>query len=438
MLPYRVANFKHDAYRIYTNNPVAGPKRGHGQIQVRFAIESQLDMVAEAIGMDAAELRIKNALRPGDITLNNLKIGTSGLVQAIQTCTQLSGWNEKRGKGKGVRGIGIACGGFACGPRTAALSDSSAIIKINEDGGAVVLSGASDIGQGTNTILAQIAAEVLGLTVDDITVVAADTDTTPYDPGTYGSRVTFYAGNACKRAAEDVKAKLAAAAAKKLEVKPEELEFRNRWVYAKKAPERRVSFAELVRAVQVSAVEGVLFGRATYYPDGVEWPDPQRSYVGNISGAYSFSAQVAEVEVDQETGQYRLVKMTLGDDCGYPLNPMSAEGQVEGSVSNGQGELMYEEINMRNGLVVNSSYTDYKMPRATDSPEMQTVHIETNDPNGPFGAKEVGEGFIISTPGSIANAIHDATGVWVKDEPITAERLFFAIKEAKEKGGTKK
>lgn len=438
MLPYRVPNFRHEALRVYTNNPVAGPKRGHGQIQVRFAIESQLDMIAEELGIDATDIRLKNALRPGDVTISKLRIGTSGLQDAILTCRQLSGWVEKRGQRRGIRGVGMGCGGFACGPRTAALSDSSAVIKINEDGGAVVLSGASDIGQGSSTILAQVAAEVLGLTINDITVVTADTDTTPYDPGTYGSRVTFYAGNACKMAAEDVKATLAGIAAKKLEVKPEDLEFRNRWVFAKKAPERRVSFAELVRATQVSDAKGVIFGRATYYPEGVEWPDPQNSYVGNISGAYSFSAQVAEVEVDPETGQYKVLKMTLGDDCGYPLNPISAEGQVEGSVSNGQGELMYEDIVTRNGVVANPCYTDYKMPRVGDTPQMHTVHIETNDPNGPYGAKEVGEGFIISTPGAIACAVHDATGTWIKDLPITAEKVFWAMKQAKEKGGTAK
>ncbi len=431
MLPYRVPHFRHEALRVYTNNPVAGPKRGHGQIQIRFAIESQLDMIAEELGMDATDIRLKNALRPGDVTVSKLRIGTSGLQDAILTCRQLSGWTQKRGQRRGIRGVGMGCGGFACGPRTAALSDSSAVIKINEDGGAVVLSGASDIGQGINTLLAQFTAEVLGLTVDDVTVIAADTDTTPYDPGTYGSRVTFYAGNACIKAANQVKAILAGVAAQKLEVKPDDLEFRNRWVYVKKAPDRRVSFAELVRATQVSDNKGVIFGAATYYPEGVEWPDPQNSYKGNISGAYSFSAQVAEVEVDSETGCCKLIGMTMGDDCGYALNPMSAEGQVEGSVSNGQGEAMYEEISARDGLIHHHSYTDYKMPRATDTPRMETVHIETNDPYGPFGAKEVGEGFIIGTPGAIACAIHDASGVWVKEYPITAEKLFWAIKQGK-------
>lgn len=434
MLPYRIPNFKHEAFRVYTNNPVAGPKRGHGQIQIHFAVESQLDMIAEELGLDPTDIRLKNALRPGDVTASNLRIGTSGLKEAILTTRQLSGWRDKRGQRQGWRGVGIGCGGFACGPRTAALSDSSAIVKINEDGGAVVFSGASDIGQGINTLLAQFTAEVLGITVEDVTVIVADTDTTPYDPGTYGSRVTFYAGNACIKAANVVKGILAGVAAQKLEVKPDDLEFRNRWVYVKKSPDRRVSFAEVVRSAQVSDSKGVIVGSATYYPDGVEWPDPQNSYKGNISGAYSFSAQVAEVEVDAETGRYKLVRMTLGDDCGYPLNPQSAEGQVEGSVSNGQGEAMYESVITQHGVVKNPNYTDYKMPRACDTPAMETVHIETNDPNGPFGAKEVGEGFIVSTPGAIACAVHDATGVWVKEYPITAEKLFWAIKQGKAKG----
>ncbi|MDP2719195.1 MAG: molybdopterin-dependent oxidoreductase [Dehalococcoidia bacterium] len=436
MLPYKVPNFKHEALRVYTNNPVAGPKRGHGQIQVRFAIESQLDMVAEALGIDPVDIRLKNALHTGDVTISKLKISTSGLEESIKKCAEGSGWSEKRGKGNGIKGVGIGSGGFACGPRTAALSDSSAIIKINEDGGAIVITGASDIGQGSSTILAQIVAEVLGLTVDDINVVSGDTDTTPYDPGTYGSRVTFYAGNACKMASEDIRSKLAAAAAKKLEVKAEDLVFRDRWVYPRQHPDRRISFAELVRMVQVSSAEGVLIGKATYYPAGVDWPDPKNSYVGNIADAYSFASQVAEVEVDPETGKYNLVRMTMGDDCGYPINVMSAEGQVEGSVSNGQGELMCEEVELDEGRVCNPGYRGYQMPRSLDTPEMKTIHIETNDPNGPFGAKEVGEGFIISTPGAIANAIHDATGVWIKDLPITSNKVYRAMKEAREKGGT--
>lgn len=430
MLPYRLPNFKHDAYRVYTNNPVAGAKRGHGQIQIRFAVDSQLDMIAEELGIDPVEIRLKNALRAGDVTISKLKINTSGLTEAIQKATAMAGWKEKRGKGKGIRGIGISCGGFACGPKTAALSDSSAIVKLEEDGGVTVLTGATDIGQGSTTVIAQIVAEVLGIGLDNVSMVVGDTDVTPYDCGTFGSRVTFYAGNAAKKAAEDVKAQLAGVVAKRFEVKPEDLEFKNRTVYVNRAPERKVSFAEAARAAQVSAELGVIIGKATYYPPDVDWPDLQHSCVGNIAAGYSFSTQVAEVEIDRETGKVNLVRMVLGDDCGYALNPLACEGQAHGSASNGQGETMFEEVLQHEGRVLNPNWGDYKLPNALDTPQMDVIHIHTNEPAGPFGAKEIGEGFIISNPGAIANAVYDAAGVRIKELPITAEKLFWAMKKA--------
>jgi 4-hydroxybenzoyl-CoA reductase alpha subunit len=436
MLPYRLPNFRHDAYRVYTNNPMAGPKRGHGQIQIRFAVDSQLDMIAEALGVDPLEIRIKNALRPGDVTVSKLKINTSGLVEAVQAAADKAGWKQKRGKGRGngpiARGIGISCGGFACGPKTSALSDSSCLIKLEEDGGVTVLSGATDIGQGSTTVIAQIVAEVLGLQVNDIAMVVGDTDVTPYDCGTFGSRVTFYAGNAAKKAAEDLKNQLAGVAAKRWKVRPDKLVFGNGHVYVKDAPDKKVAFTEVAKAAQVSSELGVVIAKATYYPPDVDWPDLKNSCVGNIAAGYSFSTQIAEVEVDRETGQVKLVNMVLGDDCGFPLNTLACEGQAHGSASNGQGEAMFEELLMAQGRVLNSSWRDYKLPTAADTPNMEVIHVITNEPAGPFGAKEIGEGFIISNPGAIANAVHDATGVWIKDLPITPEKVLSAL-EAKER-----
>lgn len=433
MLPYRLPNFKHDAYRIYTNGPVAGPKRGHGQIQIRFCVDSQLDMIAEELGIDPVEIRIKNALRAGDVTISNLKINTSGLVEAIQKSADKADWKGKRGKGRGkgkiVRGIGISCGGFACGPKTAALSDSSCVIKIEEDGGVTVFTGATDIGQGSTTVIALIVAEVLGLTMEDISMIVGDTDVTPYDCGTFGSRVTFYAGNAAKKAAEDLRGQLAGVVAKRWDIEPDELEFRDRRVYVKNSPEKKLSFAEVTRVAQVSSELGVIVAKATYYPPDVDWPDLKNSCVGNIAAGYSFSTQIAEVEVDRETGQVRLVNMALGDDCGYPLNVLACDGQAQGSASNGQGEAMFEEILMDEGKVLNPNWRDYKMPTTMDTPSMDVIHVITNEEAGPFGAKEIGEGFIISNPGAIANAVHDATGIWIKDLPITPEKIVKALEE---------
>jgi len=433
MIPYRLPNFRYEAYRIYTNKPFCGPKRGHGQNQIRFAVESQLDMIAEELGIDPVEIRLKNALQPGDVTVNGLKINTCGLSETIRQAAGRAGWKEKKGKGNGV-GVGIGCGGFSSGVRNAALSDAAAMIKLNEDGGVVLFTGAADMGQGCNTILGQIVAEVLGIDLKDVTVIAGDTETCPYTPGAVGSTTTWYAGNAVKLCAEDVRKQIAEVVAARFKANMDEIEFYDHQVFLQSDPEKKMPFVAAVRAAQVSDAKGVIIGRATYYPPGIEWPDPNRSYAGNISGGYSFSTQVAEVEVDKGTGKVLVKKMYLVDDCGFPLNPLSCEGQAQGSASNAQGEMLFEELVMDRGRIVNCSFEGYKMPTAIDSPQFENETVITNEPGGPFGAKEIGEGFILSGFGAIANAIHDATGIWVKDLPITSEKILKALKE-KEKGG---
>jgi len=434
MEPYRLPNFKMDLYRAYTNKVFCSPQRGHGQIQTRFAVDLQLDMIAEELGLDPMEVRAKNALQTGEVTVSGLRIISSGLPEAIEKAAEMSEWKKKRGKLRHLnRGLGMACSGFPCGAMLTAQSDSAATVELTEDGKAIVLTGASDIGQGINTIAAQIVAEVLGLTIDDVTVLAADTEVTPYDPGSFSSRVTFYAGNAIKLAAEDVRNQLATVAAKRLVVSPEHLQFRDGCVSIKYSPERKLPFAEVVRAAQMSGPEGkIIIGRGSFWPRNAEWPDPV-TFAGNASGSWSFSAQVAEVEVDKETGQVKVLKVSMADDCGYPLNPLLAQGQMEGSVSMGQGHAMFEDLRIEDGRVINPSFMDYRMPTALDAPrEHESYDVITNDPVGPFGAKEVGEGFINASLPCIVNAIHDATGVWVKELPITPEKI---VKALKEKGG---
>jgi len=424
LIPMRLPNFRYEGLRVYTNKPPCGAQRGHGQNQPRYAVECQLDMIAEDLGIDPLEIRLKNATQPGDITVNRLRITSCGLSEALKQVAAKAHWRDKRGKGQGQRGIGLACGGFVCGARFSSVSAGSALIKLDEDGeGVTLITGASDIGQGSDTILAQIVAEVLGLSVKDIKLVAADTDTTPFDGGSGSSRVTFYAGNAARLAAIDIRNQLAKIAADELEANPDDLVFQDRSIYVKGSPDKRIPFAELVRIAQLNQV---VLGKATYMPKSVEWPD-KKTFAGNVSGAYSFSAQAAEVEVDRETGKIRLLKLTLGDDCGFPLNPLSTEGQAEGSASMGQGQAMLEVVHLLEGQIFNPSLLDYKIPTVKDSPEMETHHVITNDPEGPFGAKEIGEGYIISTAPAIANAIHDALGVWLKDLPITPDKIIKAL-----------
>jgi CO/xanthine dehydrogenase Mo-binding subunit len=434
MLPYRIPNFKMDVYRSFNNVDSTGPKRGHGQSQVHYAVECQLDMIAEALGLDPAELRLRNALQPGDVTVNGFRITTSGLSDAIKQATERAGWKEKRARGGKGYGIGIGCGGFPSGIRSSSLADAGAIVRLNRDGGPILLTGASDMGQGCNTILGQIVAEVLGVDLADVSVVAGDTETCPPSPAAAGSTTTWYAGNAVKLAAEDARRQIAEGLAPILETDVDDIEFRNHQVYSKKNPDKKMSYADAVAKTQVSDNKGIIIGKASYYPKGIEWPDPKRSYYGNINPGYSFSSQVAEVEVDMDTGQVKLLNMTLGDDCGFPLNILSATGQAEGGSSNAQGEVMYEELIQEKGKIVNSTFANYKMPTSIDSPNMETIHILTHEPEGPYGAKEVGEGFIVSGYGAIANAIHHATGVWVKDLPITPEKIIKALEEKEKEG----
>jgi 4-hydroxybenzoyl-CoA reductase subunit alpha len=402
LIPMRLPNFKYEGYRVYTNKPPCGAQRGHGQNQPRYAVECQLDMIAKDLGIDPVDIRLRNATQPGDVTISKLRITSCGLSEALKRVSAKADWKAKRSKGTGRQGIGIACGGFVCGARFSSVSAGSAMIKLDEDGeGVTLLTGASDIGQGSDTILAQI------------------------DGGSGSSRVTFYAGNAARLAAIDIRDQLSRVVADKLEANPDDLVFRDSSVYVKGSPEKRLTFAEVV---QIAQHNQVLLGRGSYMPKSVEWPD-KKTFAGNISGAYSFSAQVAEIEIDGETSQIKLSKLTLGDDCGFPLNPMSTEGQAEGSASMGQGQAMLEYVCMQDGQIFNPSFLDYSIPTVLDSPEMECHHIITNDPEGPFGAKEIGEGYILSTAPAIANAIHDASGVWLKDLPITPEKLHQAIGE---------
>jgi 4-hydroxybenzoyl-CoA reductase subunit alpha len=436
MLPLRVPNFGYESYRAYTNNPVCGPQRGHGQNLPRFAAETQLDMIAEDLGIDPVEIRQRNALQAGDVTINKMRITTCGMSDAIEEAAKAIDWKKKRSKTQQMgRGIGMGVSGFACGVRLGTLSDSGVVIMVNADGTITMLCGDADIGQGSDTTLAMIAAEVLGITLKEISVISADTSTCPFAPGTFGSRVTFYGGNAAKLAAEDVKRQLAQIAARKFGVSEDELIFKDKAVWVK--GEKGATLAEIVRAAQVSSLlggQGVIVGKGSYSPPNIEFPD-RKTQEGNIAGSYSFVAQAAEVEVDKETGHVKLLRMALGDDCGQPINTLACEGQAHGCVYMGQGMAMFEQVLMDEGKVLNRNLRDYKMPTAVDMPQMDITHIVTDDPIGPFGAKEIGEGGIVSTPAAIGNAIHDATGVWVTDLPITPEKIVKALEEKERKGG---
>lgn len=421
-LPYRLPHLRFEGLLVYTNNPPSSVGRGGGNVQLRFASETQLDMIAEALGLDPVAIRLKNSLQPGDVTANEYRIASCGLSECIRGVVP-PGWKEGGGGRLSDWGNGLACGGHvAGGSKTRAHDSASAFIKLDENGTATLLTGASDVGQGSDTVLAQIAAEEIGLALENIRVVAADTDLTPMDLGTYGSRVTMIAGNAVKMAAIDARQQLLAAAAEMLEARPQDLEVREGRIFVKGSVAKGTTFSQAVTA-SVNKGKPIL-GRGSYNPPTE--PRDMQSFKGNVSPAYGFAAQSVRVQVDRDSGQVRLLGIAAAQDVGFALNPMAVEGQIQGSVSGGLGQAFGEELIREGGLTLNPSFVSYPVPTALDVSPIDCTLVETIDPEGPFGAKGVGELGQVPTVPAVINAIHDATGMWIKELPATPERLLSA------------
>ena len=464
---YDIANIQYDGYRVLTNKPACGAMRGHGTVNVRFAFESQLDEIAAKLSLDPAEIRRRNLLKPPCITINGLRVQSYGLPECINGVVERSGWAERKGKlGRG-RGLGLACSHYVSGAANSIIrSDmphSTVNIKIDRDGGVVVYTGASEIGQGSDTMTAQIAAEALGCSLSRLKVVAADTDLTPIDIGSYSSRVTFMAGNATLRAAEEVKKQIASAAARKMGCSPEELIFRDDRVFRKAAgegartldasasvsgrvegqilrgslqqkrkdegPKNSMSFEEAV----VAAIDfhGALTGTGSYAPPPEARGGKHKGAGVGPSPAYSYSAQVADVCVDEDTGEVTVHKVWAAHDCGRALNPVAVEGQIIGSVWMGMGQALEEEMIWKHGMLMNPGLLEYRSPSATESPEVEPIIVESVDPEGPFGAKECSEGSLAATIPAIANAIYDAVGIRLREAPFTPERVLAALRAKK-------
>ncbi|MDO8636581.1 MAG: molybdopterin-dependent oxidoreductase [Dehalococcoidia bacterium] len=435
--PYMLPNFRYEGKRIYTNKPYCGAQRGHGALQARFAVESMLDMIAEKLGLDPLEIRIKNGLKTGDITPSKLKIRSSGHIESIERASDEIGWKDKWGKLPEGKGVGIASNFFCSGAAFSFFIDdppshSGVNIEAKEDGGFTLFTGASDIGQGSSTILAQIAAEEIGVGLDQMRVIAADTAITPIDFGSYSSRVTLFAGNAAKMAASRMRQILLEVAAERLEANIEDLEARENRIYVKGSPEKGISVSEAVRAYFKEKKEPLT--TKGHYTPPADVGEISRLDTGevNLSPTWSFGAHAAEVEVDKETGMVKVRKIAAAHDCGFAINPMSVEGQIEGSVSMTFGQALFEDFKMEKGWAMNPSFLEYKLPTAADMPQVKSIIVESQDPEGPFGAKEASEGTNLPTIPAIANAIYDAIGVRIKDLPITPEKLLKALDE---KGG---
>jgi len=433
MLPtlYKIPNYKYDGFRVNTNLPPCGAMRGHGTPHPRFAFESLLSMIADDIGMDHIDIRLKNAMEPETRTCNDLEIHSCELKACLETVRKKSGWDKKKGKLPKGRGIGIGCGGFVSGAGypiyRSKFPHSNAIIKVQEDGSkAVLFVGDADIGQGSDTVLAQAAAEAMGISFDRMSVVSADSDITPIGFGAYSSRVTLMGGNASKMAGEDVKRQLIAAASEILKVPEENIHAVNNKVFEKGNPENFIPWEEAATAF--FSKKGPLTGRGHYSPPEGLGGKYKGAAVGT-SPAFSFSASVCEVEVDMETGKVKVINFWDAHDCGTAINPMAVEGQVEGAVVMGMSEtLLEDEVFDTNGKMRNPDLHNYLIATSADIPTIESVIVDSYEPAGPFGAKEVGEGATLPVLGAIANAIADAIGVRIYELPITPEKVLNAIR----------
>jgi 4-hydroxybenzoyl-CoA reductase subunit alpha len=373
-------------------------------------------------------VRYINAVETGYQTKSVISVGHSEYKKCLQSVAERCGFLEKYGKLPFGHGIGMAGGHYSSGGAYLLYRSyrphSTANIRIDTEAGVTLFVGATDVGQGANTVLAQMAAEVLGLDYREINLICQDTLLAPMDNGTYDSRVTHGCGHAVKNAAMEARRKLLAAAALDLALRPEHLECAGSQIYSIYDPKKRIPFFEAVGKYQNSW--GTLFGVGEYTP-----PQPQGNYQGKLIGpspAFGFSAQAAEVDVDLETGQIRIVKYWEAGDCGQPINPMAVEGQVEGAISMGIGQALYEEMIVgKDGRIVNANFHDYKIPTAMDMPEMDTQTVESYDPNSAFGNKETGEGPTCCVAPAILNALYDAIGIRFTETPITPEKVLKAL-----------
>jgi len=438
---YKIPVYKFEGARIFTNKPPCGPKRGHGTPQPRFALECQIDKAAEQLGLDPAALRRRIVAEPYTKTANHLTVTTIGLGECIDKVVEASGWRDKRARFGGTakqpappsakkkRGVGIACSAYLTGAGTAIywndMPHSGVITRADRSGGVAVLCGATDIGQGSDSVLAYLTAEVLGIDPRDVHVHPADTSLTPVDLGSYSSRVTLMCGMAAIQGAERLRAAIFEAVAKKLEVSPASLVARDRKVGVLDDWDKAVPFA---RAVELGeSLHGVLAFPGSYAP-----PKRAGKFKGGGVGpspCYSYSACVVELTVDEQTGHVDLRDVWIAHDVGRALNPLLVEGQVEGSIYMGIGEALMEEQVFRKNLHKHPSMLDYKSPTTLETPEIHTILVETDDPEGPFGAKEAGQGPLLPVIPAIANAIHHALGIRIDEVPITPDKILKALEE---------
>jgi xanthine dehydrogenase molybdenum-binding subunit len=416
---------------VYTNTSLCGAFRSYGNPQINFALESQMDIIAEKLNLDPVELRLKNYRGLGEVDpVGGLKIQSDGMKECLLKGSKKFGWKGKwKGKIRNIRdgvlrrGVGMSCLVHPSGARFAIPDPAAAIVMLNTDGSVNLVTAAADDGQGNRTVLAQIAAEELGTNLERISISAVDTDTTPIDSGTHASRQTYAGGIAVRQAALDAKNKLLSTASQKLNIEPTLLNIKNGEIYEIKRPANKISVADLLTSIEFEDKSNCkqVIGVSTGVAPG--W-------------APTYGANFAEVEVDTDTGEVKVIKMVFAFDVGKAINPAHVEGQILGGEMQGVGYALTEDLIMNSGKICNSNFTDYRVLRACDIPDFDIIIVESNEPTGAFGAKGIGEATNAGTAAAIANAIYDATGVRIMTLPITQEKVLKGLDLMKEQNIT--
>ena len=422
---------------VYTNKVPTSAFRGYGNPQITFAQESLIDMISYELGIDPVEIRLKNGVQTGDTTIHGWKIASCGLSRCLEEGARRIGWEDKRkiDKTQKLRGVGVAAMIHVSGNRGLLEWDGSeVIIRLHEDGTATIFSGESELGQGKNTILAQIAAESIGLSLKDIRLSPVDTEDCPFVLGPYSSKTTVLAGNAVRKAGEEIRSKILEIASRMIGIPQERLDVREGRIYHRDEKEPKLAIKEVVHYAHTHEGRKSIYAHGLFEAGKIRI-SPNNEYYGDISANYPFAAHFAEVEVDPQTGEVTVLRYVAAHDVGKAINPLTLEGQISGGVVQGLGYALMEEIIFNNGYIQNSTLKDYYIPTALDVPNIESILIESNDPVGPYGAKGVGEPALIPVAPAIANAIFHATGVRMTEIPITSEKLYFALKRKFESTG---
>jgi len=425
---YRFPNVRYNGYRVLTNKGIRGMYGCHGRAFLA-GNEAQMDMMAKELGLDPVKIRLKNGLKSGEVTATKSKITSCGLAQTITKASDKTNFKKRWAKTEKGKGIGMGCIAIMCGFPMGFRSGSSCYVKMNDDGQATLVTGLVDNGQGNESMVIQVASEILGIPMEDINLINADTETTNLDPGAYSQAAAFVGANAVRIACENARKRIVSIAAEKLGVEEGDIVLKNRLAFSGKTPDKKMPISWVIREAFFRGDPIVATG--TYFPN----IDFEREWVsrpwGQMAGTFSFGTSVAEVSIDNETGKITVPHFTAAHDCGRPINPMAVEGQMEGSIQQAGIATIMEENLWNGGFLLNPDLLEYKVPLACDMPDIETIIVSSMDPEGPFGAKEGGLTIRMNAYSAIACAVANATGNLFTELPLTPDRVLNILERKK-------